>query len=109
MNDENERSVASLGSVAGEPACWAAIDASGRVVFTESSEKACGSVDPLTQRRIVPLYRSPTLTVEEREALERLCEATSESIADDKRADGCHWQGDAAAVAVVRGLLERTK
>lgn len=47
------------------------------------------------------------LTDAEREAIERLCEATNESIADDKRADGCHWQDDAAAVAVVRGLLER--
>lgn len=47
------------------------------------------------------------LTAAEREAIARLCEATNESIADDKRADGCHWQDDAAAVAVVRGLLER--
>lgn len=49
----------------------------------------------------------PWLTDAEREAVERLCEATNESIADDKRAGGCHWQDDAAAVAVVRGLLER--
>ena len=96
MNDENERSVASLGSVAGEPACWAAIDASGRVVFTESSEKACGSVDPLTQRRIIPLYRSPTLTDAEREAV-TWAAITADSEYDSRRAD------------TLRGLLERTK
>ena len=50
---------------------------------------------------------TPTLTDAEREALERLCEAASDVIADDKRAGGCHWQDDAAAVAVVRGLLAR--
>ena len=50
-----------------------------------------------------------TLTDEERQAVERLCEATSDMIDDDKRAGGFHWQDDAAAVAVVRGLLERLK
>ena len=49
------------------------------------------------------------LTDAEREAIERLCEATSDMIDDDKLADGCHWQDDAAAVAVVRGLMERLK
>ena len=49
------------------------------------------------------------LTDAEREAIERLCEATHELIADDKRADGCHWKDDLAAVAVARGLLERLK
>ena len=50
-----------------------------------------------------------TLTDAEREAIERLCDATNDMIADDKRAGGCHWRDDAAAVAAVRGLLERTK
>ena len=58
---------------------------------------------------VVPLVPKPTLTDAEREAIERLCEATSDAIDDDKRAGGCHWQDDAAAVAVVRGLLERLK
>lgn len=49
------------------------------------------------------------LTDEERNAIERLCDATEDMIIDDKRADGCHWQDDKKAVAVVRGLLERTK
>ena len=57
----------------------------------------------------VTVTMDATLTDAEREAVERLCEATNESIADDKRAGGCHWQDDAAAVAVVRSLLERLK
>jgi len=47
-------------------------------------------------------------TDEEREAIERLCEATNDMIDNDKRAGGCFWQDDAAAVAAARGLLERT-
>jgi hypothetical protein len=49
------------------------------------------------------------LTDEEREAIERLCEAANDIIYDDRTAGGSHWQEDEAAVAVARGLLERTK
>ena len=56
---------------------------------------------------VVPLYRQPTLTDAEREAIERLCEATNDMIDNDKRAGGCFWQDDAAAVAAARGLLAR--
>lgn len=49
----------------------------------------------------------PALTDAEREALERICEAADDIIDEDKRANGVYWQDDAAAVAVVRGLLER--
>ena len=47
------------------------------------------------------------ITDKEREALERICEAADDIIDEDKRANGVYWQDDAAAVAVVRGLLER--
>jgi hypothetical protein len=49
------------------------------------------------------------LTDEEREAIERLCEAANDIISDDRTVRGSHWQEDEAAVAVARGLLERTK
>jgi hypothetical protein len=49
------------------------------------------------------------LTDEEREAIERLCEAANDIISDDRTVGGSHWQEDEAAVAVARGLLERTK
>lgn len=75
MNDE------SLRDTTREPVAWAAIDGYGRVVFTAPSAAACGGVEPLTPRRIVPLYRhppcqdfsqknlTPTLTDAEREAV----------------------------------------
>lgn len=73
MNDE------SLRDTTREPVAWAAIDGYGRVVFAAPSAAACGGVEPLTPRRIVPLYRDPpcqvflrknlTLTDAEREAL----------------------------------------
>jgi len=49
------------------------------------------------------------ITDKEREALERICEAADDIIDEDKRANGVYWQDDAAAVAVVRGLLERVE
>ena len=117
MDDENkqdaaEPSLASLGSVAGEPVAWAVTLADGERIYDvyDFEEEAKAIDEAVTGNHgVVPLYRSPTLTDAERQAIERLCEATSDAIADDKRAGGCHWQGDAAAVAVVRGLLERLK
>jgi hypothetical protein len=55
-------------------------------------------------------YREPqpTLTDEEREAIERLCEAVTEYSDIDRKENGCHADDDMAAVAVARGLLERT-
>ena len=49
------------------------------------------------------------ITDEEREAIERLCGAANDMIYDDRAAGGCNWQEDEAAIAVVRGLLNRTK
>jgi hypothetical protein len=49
------------------------------------------------------------LTDEERAAIERLCDAANDIISDDRTVGGSHWQEDEAAVAVARGLLERTK
>jgi hypothetical protein len=77
---------------------------------------------------VVPLYRTPqtcphvvgrttlhctltplTLTGEEREAIERLCEAVAEYSDIDRKENGCHADDDMAAVAVARGLLKRTQ
>jgi hypothetical protein len=49
------------------------------------------------------------LTDEEREAVERLCEAVAEYSEIDRQENGCHADDDMAAVAVARGLLERTQ
>ena len=57
--------------------------------------------------RCLPLYRSPTLTDEERVAIERLCEAVTEYSDIDRKESGCHADDDMAAVAVARGLMKR--
>jgi hypothetical protein len=49
------------------------------------------------------------LADEEREAIERLCEAVTEYSDIDRKENGCHADDDMAAVAVARGLLERLK
>jgi len=47
------------------------------------------------------------LTDEEREAIERLCEAVAEYSDIDRKENGCHADDDMAAVAVARGLMKR--
>jgi len=47
------------------------------------------------------------LTDEEREAIERLCEAVAEYSDIDRKANGCHADDDMAAVDVARGLMKR--
>jgi hypothetical protein len=47
------------------------------------------------------------LTDEEREAIERLCEAVTEYSDIDRKENGCHADDDMAAVAVARGLMKR--
>lgn len=112
--DDAEMSLALNGSVR-EPAAWGVrrvgsswVSILANKAQAETSRKYFGKMESWVHE-IVPLYRSPTLTDAEREAIERLCEATNDMIDDDKRAGGCHWQDDAAAVAAARGLLERTK
>jgi hypothetical protein len=60
----------------------------------------------LDRRSWIP---QPTLTDEEREAIMRLCEAVAEYSEIDRQENGCHADDDMAAVAVARGLLERTQ
>lgn len=96
MSDENERSVASDGSVV----AWAVV-ASGGVdsTFTdrdEAVEWASGIIQPT---HIVPLYRrhdALSLTADERVALQWV-------VGDALSVDGVSIQ------ATLRGLLERTK
>ncbi len=52
-------------------------------------------------------WQAATLTDEEREAIERLCEAVAEYSDIDRKANGCHADDDMAAVDVARGLLKR--
>ena len=75
MNDENERSVASSGSVTGEPAAWGVLRVGGRWVSilanevqAETSRKSFDKMENWVHE-VVPLYRSPTLTDAELEAV----------------------------------------
>ncbi len=71
MSDTDERSVASAGSVAGEPVAYQAVDEYGRPFGYAQIVLPFGKW-PKSQR--VPLYAQsqPTLTDEEREAIKRL-------------------------------------
>ena len=90
-----------------QPAAWAVED-DGDVVFVDADLSACATVLVNTAHGcLVPLYRKPPLTDEEREALERLCDAVTEYSEIDRKGNGCHADDDTAAVAVARGLLAR--
>ena len=65
----------------------------------EAVEWACGLIPP---PQIVPLYRSPTLTDAEREAVEEACNFYSHECETDGATDD-----DYQNAAALRGLLER--
>ncbi len=104
-NDANEPSPASAGS---QPVAWANEDDDGiyEAGLSESHahyvlERAANGKYSHRHPRIVPLYRSPTLTDAEREAIEK-------AIGRELDAE---WYGgpEPGRVVALRGLLERTK
>ncbi len=73
MSDENERSVASAGSHR-EPVAWAVVLADGQRIYdVYGIEEEAKAIDEAVSGNhgIIPLYRSPTLTDAEREAVDR--------------------------------------
>ena len=58
MSDENERSVASAGSVAGEPLGWAVINRDGVAVRFAGSFLTLANIATQNEE-IIPLYRQP--------------------------------------------------
>ena len=104
MSDENERSVASAGSVADDPVAWAVMPANSDYCITLSTRmQACqqavrqkvsvGEYASKNDLAVVPLYRSPTLTDAERSAIKEASE---------------FYIGTRTGVAL-GGLLERLK
>ena len=98
MNNENERSVASDGSV--EPLAWAVASGSRRVYDVYDNEGEAVAICLWLRDEenggswvTVPLYRSPTLTVEERWAVEYAQGGTS----------------NCDVAATLGGLLERMR
>ncbi len=112
MTDEvNEMSAASRGS---QPFAWAAdipgkFGAAPTVLFgyTEKLVRSIAAAGGDVVRPF-PLYRQPTLTDEEREAVHRLCRAVTHYSAGGVAVDGGSFaRDDERAVAVVRGWLAR--
>ena len=109
MSDETkpqDSAAMSPASADSQPAGWGAVASDGSVVcmMRRRADVASYVVDGAP---IVPLYRSPTLTVEERAAIEYgvlLCDATAGCANDRDTIDGASRAAD-----VLRGLLERTR
>ena len=107
MSDTNERSVASDGSVAGEPMAWAVMQPDSYSVFVskllaEKRQELCMGGD------IIPLHRQPqpTLTDAEREAV-RFC--VTASLPETEKLGGVAGELCRMHAARLRGLLERLK
>ena len=103
-NDTNEPSLASAGS---QPVAWAVwsptwdypISYASIYKRYEEAVEVCGKIG-CSVDDIVPLYRSPTLTDEERTAIGLAC-----SVFEDYKMSRLH----SAADEVLERLLERTK
>jgi len=87
MSDSEERSVASAGSHGsasrwdGVPVAWAAVGKNGVPMWLAyHRQDAEGAVVGMAE--VVPLYRSPTLTDEERKAIWTVAEAYAENDGD---------------------------
>jgi hypothetical protein len=98
MSDENERSVASAGSHGA--VAWAVMLSSGCIYGLHEEQWEATAIcealktHDISHALIVPLYRQPTLTDEEREAI-------AGAIAFE------HGRGAFAWAATLKGLLER--
>ena len=103
MSDDIERSVASAGSH-GVAAAWAAFaDDTGDTGVTSLNRASVEEVANRMGWSVVPLYRSPTLTDAEREALRKVLRRVREDYFAGRFADSVE------VAAVIDGLLERTE
>jgi hypothetical protein len=105
-NDTNEPSPASAGSHGsasrwnGVPVAWAAVGKNGVPMWLAyHRQDAEGAVVGMAE--VVPLYRSPTLTDEERDAIEWAINKTAQAYDDAA--------GGPIKREAMRGLLQRTK
>jgi hypothetical protein len=108
-NDAAEPSLASAGSH-GEPVAWAvATPADGTAspcFFNENDARAYHS-QMRGMRQLIPLYRQPTLTDEEREAMDAGADALESLAGSDN--DGRIRAALMIAANTLRGFLNRTK
>jgi len=85
-----------------EPVAWRVYDTDGSEAVFVSDEMAKAAAYEWNWS-IEPLYRSPTLTDEEREALAKVLRRTREDFFTQR------YDDSVTIAAVVDGLLERTK
>ena len=100
--DANEPSAASAGS---RPVAWAVVLADGQRIYdVYGIEEEAKAIDEAVtgNHGIIPLYRSPTLTDEEREAVGRAAMLIDDTLIDDSDLALNDYQA-------LRGLYERTK
>jgi hypothetical protein len=86
-----------------EPVAFAAINDNGDIAWIGYTQEA--AADGVSGRVVVPLYRSPTLTDEEREAI-GLSIPAMQYAADELGLSRAEFDRHAATL---RGLLERTR
>jgi hypothetical protein len=100
-NDGAEPSLASAGS---QPEAWAVLRIDGSIYDVYANEEEAKAIDEAVtgNHGVVPLYRSPTLTDEEREALRKVLRRVREDYFAGRFADSVE------VAAVIDGLLERT-
>jgi hypothetical protein len=105
MNTDNTQDGAepSLASAGSQPVAWAVLRIDGSVYDVYRNEEEAKAIDEAVtgNHGVVTLCRSPTLTDEEREAIEK-------AIGRELDAE---WYGgkEPDRVVALRGLLERTK
>ncbi len=109
MNETNERSVGSRGSHR-EAVAWAVMLADGdRIYDVYAIEEEAKAIDEAVtgNHGVVRLYRSPTLTDEEREAVDAGADALESLASNDN--DGRIRAALMIAANTLRGFLERTR
>ena len=94
MTDENEQSIPSRGS---QPDAWAVLRIDGSIYDVYANEEEAKAIDEVVtgNHGVATLYRSPTLTNEERAAI---------GMAYSRLTAIPHYE---AVSATLRGLLER--
>jgi hypothetical protein len=89
-----------------EPVAWLVFaDDGGESVYVTLLKETAEAAERDYGRDIAPLYRSPALTDEEREAI-RWAEREAQAFAEIEMRGSSHGE---ALAATLRGLLERTK
>lgn len=94
MSEQKDKAEPSGASAGSQPVAWAVFDGPDRMHLARDYGEAESCADDIGGQ-IVPLYRHPTLTDEEREAIREACD------------EGRWYPRDYHHIHKLRGLLER--